>query len=287
MKDILWVADFGLKHNSGGAQRTDSFMLNELRASGFSVTEFNHDGNPEVFNRSYDIVVSGNLEVLSRSPDIMNYLIRHPNHIRFEHDSNSYLKNDQRKMLFGSTKKNIFLSDFHHSTFVELYGDIFPNATVCVSPIDTSKFCNTGWTVGEFQSRIKGTLSIGFMHNLKGTQRFFAEALRNRDKDFYYAGWGDPFYTRSLNAIPNIKNLGKVEYEKIPELLNSYTDFFYHPLKFEPFCRSVAEAILCGMHVDCGENVGSLHHFRKVGKDQFIKDCKDSPKRFVELVTNG
>ena len=122
------------------------------------------------------------------------------------------------------------------------------------------------------------------MHTLKGTNRFFTEAVRNPDKDFYYAGWGSPHLTRVMQSLPNINYLGKIEYEEMPSLLNRYTKFFYHPLKFEPFCRSVAEAIICGMDVDCGENVGSLHHFRKVGRDQFIKDCQNSPKRFVELL---
>ena len=282
MKKILWVADFGLRHNSGGAQRTDSYMIAELESSGFSVTVFHHDSDTQVFNQEYDLVVSGNLEMLSRSSDIMNYLISHPNHIRFEHDSNAYLSVEHRRMLFGSTTKNIFLSDFHHSTFVELYGDIFPNPAVCVSPIDTKRFRNLNP-----ENKINGTLSVGFMHTLKGTNRFFVEAVRNPDKDFYYAGWGSPHLTRVMQAITNINHLGKIEYEEMPSLLNRYTDFFYHPLKFEPFCRSVAEAIICGMNVDCGENVGSLHHFRKVGRDQFVKDCQESPKRFVELVTNG
>lgn len=281
MKNILWVADFGLQHNSGGAQRTDSYMISALQSAGFSVTVFHHDGDTKVFNQAYDLVISGNLEMLSRSPDVMSYLISHPNHIRFEHDSNAYLNNDQRKMLFGSTTKNIFLSDFHHSTFVELYGDIFPNPDICVSPIDTERFKNTGQ-----ETKIEGTLSVGFMHYLKGTNKFFTEAIRNSDKDFYYAGWGSPHLTRVMRGIPNIKLLGKIEYEEMPSLLNRYAKFFYHPLKFEPFCRSVAEAIICGMDVDCGENIGSLHHFRKVGRDQFVKDCQESPKRFVELVTN-
>ncbi len=281
MKNILWVADFGLQHNSGGAQRTDSYMISALQSAGFSVTVFHHDSDTQVFNQEYDLVVSGNLEMLSRSSDIMNYLINHPNHIRFEHDSNAYLSVEHRRMLFGSTTKNIFLSDFHHSTFVELYGDIFPNPAVCVSPIDTKRFRNLNP-----ENKINGTLSVGFMHTLKGINRFFVEAVRNPSKDFYYAGWGSPHLTRVMQAITNINHLGKIEYEEMPSLLNRYTDFFYHPLKFEPFCRSVAEAIICGMNVDCGENVGSLHHFRKVGRDQFVKDCQESPKRFVELVTN-
>ncbi len=282
MEKILWVADFGLHHNSGGAQRTDSYMINELRSAGYSVTMFHHDSDTNVFNDKYDLLISGNLELLSRSPDIMGYLTQHPNHIRFEHDSNAYLSSEHRKILFGSTQKNIFLSDFHYHTFVELYGDFFPNAVVCVSPIDVGRFKDM-----KNETKIDGTLSVGFMHYLKGTNRFFVEAVRNSDNDYYYAGWGSPHLTRIMDAIPNINYLGKIEYEDMPSLLNSYSGFYYHPLKFEPFCRSVAEAIICGMNVDCGENIGSLHHLRKVGREQFTKDCQESPKRFVELVTNG
>ena len=115
---ILWVADFGLQHNIGGSQRTDSFVIKEGRERGHEIIPFNYDTPSDLLNESYDMVVSNNLESLGRRADVFQFLLQHPNHVRFEHDSNAYLSNDARKALFNSTKKNIFLSDFHHKSFV-------------------------------------------------------------------------------------------------------------------------------------------------------------------------
>ena len=41
--NVLWVADFSLKHNIGGAQRSDAILIEEGRKLGHTITEFNID----------------------------------------------------------------------------------------------------------------------------------------------------------------------------------------------------------------------------------------------------
>ena len=276
---ILWVADFGLPHNIGGSQRTDSFVIEEGRNRGHEIVTFNHDSQDALLAADYDMVVSNNLEALSRSrPNVIAFLLQHPNHIRFEHDSNSYLTPDARKALFNSTKKNIFLSDFHYKSFVHLYGDIFPNAEVCSPYIDPETFKDNG------QEREDATLYVGFFHFLKGTNNFMEKVVMNPDKKFVVAGWGDPFYENNMKSFKNVEFLGKVSHDEMPLLFNRYTKLYYHPEKFEPFCRSVGEAIMCGIEPDTSNNIGAVADYITLGLEKMRENCSTSDKKWWGIV---
>ena len=275
---ILWVADFGLQHNIGGSQRTDSFVIKEGRERGHEIIPFNYDTPSDLLNESYDMVVSNNLESLGRRADVLQFLLQHPNHVRFEHDSNAYLSKDVRKALFNSTKKNIFLSDFHHKSFVHLYGDIFPNVEICSPYIDPKEFND------KKAHREDAVLYIGFFHFLKGTNKFMDYVLSNPDKKFVVAGWGDRVYESNFKSFRNVKFLGKVKHEDMPNLFNQYKTLYYHPEKFEPFCRSVGEAILCGMEVDTSNNIGAVADHIQLGTEKLREACSTSDKRWWSLV---
>ena len=58
---VLWIADFGLQHNIGGAQRTDSFVIQEGINRGHDIVFLNYDTPSDVLNDTYDLVVTGNL----------------------------------------------------------------------------------------------------------------------------------------------------------------------------------------------------------------------------------
>ena len=70
----------------------------------------------------------------------------------------------------------------------------------------------------------------------------------------------------------------------MPLLYNKYKTLYYHPIGFEPFCRSVGEAVLCGMELDCNDLVGSLHHLQEVGTEEFVKQCNEASKMFWDRV---
>ena len=89
---VLWVADFGLQHNIGGAQRTNDLIIQEGLRQGIEIEYFFHDSDLSLLNQNYDVLVSNNLELIATNrPDVFNYIINHPYHVRYEHDSNSYL----------------------------------------------------------------------------------------------------------------------------------------------------------------------------------------------------
>jgi len=275
---VLWVADFSVKHNSGGAQRTDQHVKDFGRSLGHEIIEFNYDTPSDVLLGDFDMVVSGNLESLSRRADVFQFLLSHPNHVRYEHDSNSYLSQEARQALFQSTKKTLFLSNFHYQTFMQLYGDIFNNVEIVTSPIDTDKFYDKG------EEREDKTLYIGFFHFFKGTQNFMREVLMNPDKQYVVAGWGSAAHENLMRGFKNVEWLGKLDYSRMPELYNKYKKLFYHPEKFEPFCRAVGEAALCGMELDCSDNIGAVHDLKTYGTDKLKEMCNDSPQRFWKVL---
>lgn len=276
---VLWIADFSVKHNVGGAQRTDEHIKDFGRSLGYQIFEFNYNTSSELYrNVEYDMIVSGNLENLYRRNDVFEFILSHKNHIRLEHDSNSYLSQKERIALFQSSKKTIFLSDFHYKTFLELYGNIFNNVEIVSSPIDTAKFFNKN------EDREDKTLYIGFFHFYKGTQNFLKEALMNPDKQYAVAGWGNLKNENLIRSFNNIEWLGKLDYNSMPDLYNKYKKLFYHPEKFEPFCRAVAEAAMCGMELDCSKNIGAIQDLNDHGIEKLKEMCKDSPKRFWDLV---
>jgi len=274
---ILWISDFGVHHNIGGAQRSNYLIIEEGKRKHF-IQEFYYDTDPRILNASYDMVVSSNLEVLSRQrPDIISYISSHQNHVRLEHDANRYLQVEDRKHLFGNCVKTFFLSKFHYDKFLEMYGDIFINVVIVPDPIDTSIFYNKN------EDRVDKVLYVGFMHYLKGTTNFLEYVSNNPRLKFAVASWGGSQYEHAARSMPNIEWLGRIQHDEMGALYNKYSTIYYHPVGFEPFCRSIGEAILCGMKLDCNDLIGSLHHLKRVGKEEFIKQCNEA----VQMFWNG
>jgi glycosyltransferase involved in cell wall biosynthesis len=278
---VLLISDYSLAHSSGGAQRSNDLLMQKGREIGHIISEFNYDNNPSsVLNQHYDVVISSNLEAISNTqPDVIRWASMHPYHVRLEHDSNRYLTPEIRKALFTSCKKSFFLSKFHYNNFVESYGDYFVNVEIVADPIDSALFFDNK------SQREEKTLYVGFMHPLKGTNDFLSFCLSNPDRNFVVAGWAsDDTYIRQCNILPNVEILGKVDYSEMPKLYNKYTTMFYKPLFYEPFCRSVAEALMCGMKVESNDLIGSVHLYNEVGHDSFVSQCDKAPEIFWEKI---
>lgn len=276
---VLWISDFGIKHNIGGAQRSNHLVIEQGKSQGHSIAEFNYDSSPHVLNEEYDLTVSSNLEVLSAHlPDIIPRIVESPKHVRLEHDANRYLSPDDRQLIFSSCDKAFFLTQFHHDQFIKMYGDIFQNVEIVPDPIDASVFND------ESKEREDSILYIGYMHYLKGTDTFLEYVAENSDKNFVMAAWGTPQYERMARSFSHVEWLGTIPYEQMPTLYNKYKSLYYHPVFFEPFCRTVGEALLCGMELDCNDLIGSLHHFQQVGKKEFVTQCETATQTFWEKV---
>jgi len=273
MKALL-ISDYSLVHSAGGAQRSNAIIMDEGRRRGHLINEFNFDSEESLLAHKYDIVISSNLEAISSSrSNIVPWIISQKNHVRLEHDANRYLSDEVRESLFTSCEKVFFLSSFHHNQFVESYGNYFVNVEIVPDPIDSTVFKDFK------EERENKVLYVGFMHPFKGTDNFFSYVLENPEIDFVVAGWAsDEKYVKYCDAFSNVEMLGKAEYEDMPKLYNKYRSLFYKPTLYEPFCRSIAEAILCGIQIDSNNLVGSLHFFDEVGHDEFVYQCSNAPK---------
>jgi glycosyltransferase involved in cell wall biosynthesis len=280
---ILWLSDFDLDEAVGGAQRSDTILIKKGNELGLGIHKVNyHTFNKAINIHDYDCVISSNLCAISQlQPWILDELSKHKYHVRIEHDSNEYLSQENRKKLFFNCKKTFFLTNYHYSFFKELYGDIFSNVEIVPDPIDSTVFCDKG------QKREDKILYVGYMHPQKGSGNFFEHVLRNPDKKFALAGWSD-YYTYNFLAekIPNIEYLGLVEYESMPNVYNKYKSLYYEPNLREPFCRSVAEAILCGMLIATSKEnqIGCIHDIAKYGINKFKENCNSAPTIFWNKV---
>jgi len=275
---VLWVADYTVKHNIGGAQRTNDLVIQEGIKRGFDIEYFTFESKNDLLSNHYDLVVSNNLEYLNRNKSLFEFITSHPNHVRFEHDANAYLEQEKRKTLFSSTIKNIFLSQYHLEVFKSNYGDIFHNNFIVAPPIDSSVFYDMGL------EREDKTLSVGFLHPLKGTYNLISEITYNPDKSYVIAGWGPNNLINSLKSFNNVEFLGAVDHSQMPLLLNKYKRLYYHPKGFEPFCRAVGEAVFCGMEIDCNDIIGAFHSFNSLGRESFIEESNNSSQKFWDIV---
>jgi hypothetical protein len=52
---VLLISDFGVEHNSGGAQRSNQIIIDEGRSRGHTVRSFHYDSNFSLLLDSYEI----------------------------------------------------------------------------------------------------------------------------------------------------------------------------------------------------------------------------------------
>jgi glycosyltransferase involved in cell wall biosynthesis len=270
---ILWLADFDLDRSPGGAQRSDKIIIDQGKLLGFNILKTNYENFGKHINiHDYDVLVTSNVcAVLQEHPWVLNEITKHKYHIRIEHDSNDYLNQENRVKLFSFCKKTFFLTDYHFNFFQQLYGNIFKNVEIVPDPIETDKFYNYG------QEREDKILYVGYMHLLKGTNDFFELALRNPDKKYVIAGWSDYQIYKFLSVnVPNIEYLDLIKYEQMPKIYNKYKFLYYEPNLREPFCRSAAEAVICGMRIITSKQseIGCFHDIEKYGMEKFKNNCK-------------
>ena len=279
---VLWVADFSISHNPGGAQRTNQYVIDKGRELGHDITEYNYDSPQELLDADYDLAVSNNLEHLYHQKNpVLEYLVRHPPHVRFEHDGCFYLSPDERHTIFSSTILNVFLSGYHHQQFVSLYGNIFGDPAYIPPYIPTDIFYDHG------KEREDATVTVGLLHALKGVHNFKNEVLAHPNQKYVVAGWCENHkLQRSLEQLPNLEWKGKVGYRMMPMIFNRYTRFFYHPIDtfFEPWCRSVGEAAFCGINLDCSDNIGAIRDIQKYSLDKLQQLCSNAPNEFWNVI---
>tara|TARA_R100000234_G_scaffold114348_1_gene89435 strand:+ start:75 stop:923 length:849 start_codon:yes stop_codon:yes gene_type:complete len=278
---VLFISDFTLQQREGGAQVSNNILIKKGKELGYEIKEHSHSSSVTDFLTSYDLVINSNLEVISKiSPEKLPFILKMPNSIRLEHDSCSYLHNDTRLELFSKSKKNYFLSDFHFDFFKKLYGDYFHDVEIIYDPIETQVFkksdCDKQYDV----------VYCGYLHHLKGFNNLLKFAKENPNRNIDIFGWAD-FSTKGFfDKYPNIKHNGQIDHSEIAQVFQKSNAIFHSPIVNEPFCRMVAEALLCGVEEIIGDKskIGSYLEFEKIGYDKFKDRCESAASKFWETV---
>jgi glycosyltransferase involved in cell wall biosynthesis len=281
---IILISDFSRDQSPGGAQVSNDLIIKEGLNRGHDITLHNYDSSPTNFLTNYDIVISSNLEAISSSnSDIIDFIIDHPMHIRLEHDSCLYLSTQDRLKLFQSSKLNFFLSQYHLDFFTSMYGDIFGNTKIVNDPMNTDLFFKN-----ESTEKIYDIVYCGLIHELKGIKRLLEFAVKNPNRRIDIFGWGGKNMQSIFKKYSNVNFNGKIDHHEMPKVFQSSKSVFHSPVVNEPFCRMVGEAILCGVEDIIGspEKIGSYLEYKRLGLDQFKKNCRDALGNFWNAVEN-
>lgn len=281
---VLWVADFNVQQNAGGAQRTNQFVIDEGRKRGIDIIEYNYDSPVSLLEDKYDLVISNNLQVFHQQKNpVMDYIVSHHNHVRYEHDMCFYLSTVERKDICGSAKKNIFLSEFHHKQHQERYGKIYGDVEYVPPFIPTDTFYDMKC------EREDKYLYIGLIHYLKGILNLKKEAVKYKDRRFVIVGWSEnKKQDLTLKCLPNVELIGKVNHHTMPVIFNKYKTLYcnFDRTHVEPWCRAIGEAVFCGMEVSHNTgNIGALNDIENYGLEKVKEMCTAAPSKFWNLVT--
>ena len=283
--NILFISDFSLNEKYGGAEISNSILINEGRRLGHTITEFTVNSSPTVLFQRYDLVISSNFCALNYNDIyrfIFNFIINHPNHVRLEHDSCLYFNQEDRKKLFTSSKRNFFLTEFHSNFFRDFYGDYFSNIEIVYDPIDVDRFVNTN------SEKIYDIVYCGFLSDLKGANNLINFANQNTDRHITIFGWSeDQSIVDRIKSIKNISLKQKIEHSLIHEVYQKAKYIYHSPKINEPFCMMVAEALLSGCSfIGDHEKIGSYKEIQKNGIEVFKNKCKQSKEIFWNSINN-
>jgi len=278
---ILFVSDFTLEQRSGGAQVSNDLIIKKGRELGHEIIEHTFTSSFVDFLSHYDLVITSNLEVIiSRTPQKLEPIQKYPTMVRLEHDSCSYLSPQDRQRLFGKSKKNFFLTDFHISFFRQLYGDYFKNVEIVYDPIDTSVFKKTD------AEKKYDVIYCGYLHPLKGLHNLVSFAHQNPERKIDIFGWGDGGYELLFKNAANIEFHGMKTHAEVANIFQQSQAIYHSPIVNEPFCRMVGEALLCGVEEVIGttEKIGAYLEFQSVGYDKFKEGCENATTIFWEHI---
>lgn len=282
MMRVLFVSDYNLEEAPGGAQISNSIIIEKGRQLGYEIIEHYYSSSSIDFLSSYDLLISSNLAAIKlRAESKLPFIFKHPNHIRLEHDSCLYLSDEERKKLFTSSKKNFFLSDFHAAFFKESYGDYFRNIEIVYDPLDTNIFKKAE------KEKIYDVVYCGYLHPLKGLKELIQYFRNNLDRKLDIFGWSDESPETLFARDTNIRFHGSRSKEEIANILQQSKALYHSPVVNEPFCRMAAEAILCGVeeHIGDKSKIGAYCELEKVGYDAFKLGCEKASEKFWEKAT--
>jgi len=268
---ILWLADYSVKENKGGAQQTNKEMIEYGLNLGYDI-DIVLGGSVIPPTRKYDLIVINNITLWERS--VVESLVASGKVIRYEHDlwvAKNYPD------LYKKVKHTIFLSPLHYKVARELVDYEIKNYSIVPPPIDSKIFKIKG-------EKIPNTvLWAGNFCESKGSRGFIGYVKQNPWMKFYIAGWGADI--DKIKKIENVDYLGELDRDG---LIKEYQrcEYFYHkPFDYEePFGRTVVEAYLCGCNLLLNNKIGAISWDWDYSNYDLIKEKVQSQSNFWKVL---
>ena len=147
-------------------------------------------------------------------------------------------------------------------------------------PINTDLFKDEG------KDKVHDIIYCGYLHPLKGLNKLIEFARENPERQISVFGWGEKNIEKVFEEVDNIEFFGKKTQEEIAEIFKQSKAIFHHPIVDEPFCRMIAEGLLCGVEEVIGdtERIGAYLEFLKEGKESFREKCTNASNTWWDKV---
>ena len=125
----------------------------------------------------------------------------------------------------------------------------------------------------EFEKFIGHDLKNVYLYPREVDADLFTNQNGVRDIEYLYTGSfnlykGVDIITREY---PNIQIVSDVAHKDLPSLYNRAKNFVHKPRCKESFCRTVAEASLCGCNIIGNDNIGALSYNTDLSNPDFYK----------------
>jgi len=270
MSSIVWLTEFSDTVNQG-TTISDKALIEKGRELGHEITVLSELAIRPIVNADL-CVISAFSQLNSKSYDIIGQ-IPYVNVIRHMGLWGQNVR--QFPDLLKKAKLNVFSSPLQRDKF----WDSKCKAEYIPDYVDSSfKITNT--------DRNGDIVYIGDLLQEDGFKRIIEFAYQNPDRkvDVYSQDkQGIDIYMRLVPG--NVQFKQPVPYEQMSDVLNQYRNFIYLPVQAKSFCRSVAEAYLCGCSLMINELVGCFSYDWAKNRDEFRKHTTEARNTFWNRVT--
>jgi hypothetical protein len=270
MATIVWLTEFSESVNMG-TTISDKALIEKGRELGHEITVLSELAIRPIINADL-CVLSAFPQLNAKAMDIISQ-IPYVNVVRHMGFWGQNVR--QFPDLLKKAKLNVFSSPLQKDKFwdsrckAECMPDYIGN---------TFKITNT--------ERSGDIVYVGDLLQEDGFKRVIEFAHQNPDRriDIYSQDkQGTDIYMRLVPG--NVQFKQAIPYEGMPEVLNQYKNFIYLPVQAKSFCRSVAEAYLCGCSLMINELVGCFSYDWAKNRDEFRKNVTEARNMFWNRVT--
>lgn len=184
------------------------------------------------------------------------------------------------KALFDHARANFFISNLqlnHYKRVCEV-----PRPVLVPPPLDLSAFVNHA-----LPGRA-GHLYLGEISRPRGVDESLAQMAASAEpgpRALYGQLTDASLETDMIQA--QAQRHAEIPHQAVPDLMNQFRHFYYHPRIIDAFCLKVLEAELCGMEMHVQkENIGR-YHYRESAQEIAAFMKKDSAAMILQVLGAG